>query len=328
MTDHSTDADSRKEAADNLVKESCFLHTYGPVPSRRLGLSLGISPIPNKTCNYSCIYCQLGRTKHLTYTRQSFFPIESLVQEVASFLKKQVSFDVVTLVGEGEPTLYRDLDILISAIKKLTDKPVAIITNGALLYDSSVSDALMLADLVLPSLDAYNEQSFRKINRPHRSLTYDQVYQGLVSFSQQYRGQLWLEIMLLAGINDSLDQLQDYKKQLASIRYDRLYLNTAVRPPAEPYVQAVSHEKMAQAVDLLDGISIDLLHSEGFHSEEPDHVLAIKNIIKRHPMNQHEITGFLQTRSCSDVTGILARLQQDDDVMTIHYKGYDSYRLR
>lgn len=312
----------------NENSDQLFLHVYGPVPSRRLGRSLGISPIPKKTCNYSCVYCQLGRTNHSTNTRQPFFPVQTIVHEFECFLNKQVSFDVVTIVGEGEPTLYSELGALIRAVKKLTDKPVAVITNGALLYDQTVHESLMAADIVLPSMDAYDEMTFRKINRPHGSLKYDQVYRGLVEFSRQYSGQLWLEIMLLAGINDSLDQLNRYKNLLTQITYERLYINTAVRPPAESFVQAVSHEKMHQAVDILGGISIDLLHSQGFHSEEPDHLLAIKGIIQRHPMNQHEVLGFLQNRGCLRCEQVLETLEQDKQVRVIHYKGYNTYRLK
>jgi len=320
---------SQKPAvAGERTGEKAFLHVYGPVPSRRLGLSLGISPIPKKTCNYSCVYCQLGRTDHLTNTRQLFFPVQTIIHEFESFLNKQVFFDVVTIVGEGEPTLYSELGALINAIKKLTDKPVAVITNGALLYDQAVCDSLMSADIVLPSLDAYDQTTFRKINRPHGSLIYNSVFRGLEEFSHRYQGQLWMEIMLLAGINDSLDQLTRFKNLLLQIKYERLYINTAVRPPAEPNIQAVSSDKIRQAVDLLGGISIDLLHSQGFHSEEPDHLTAIKGIIQRHPMNQHEILGFLHNRSCPDGEQVLEDLKKDNQVKVINYKGYDTYRLK
>jgi len=141
-------------------------YVYGPVPSRRLGISLGISPIPKKTCNYSCIYCQLGRTDIMTNTRKMFFPVQKIMSEFNEVLKKRIFFDVITIVGEGEPTLYLGLGELISEIKGKTDKPVALITNGALLYDRDLRREAAKADIVLPTLDAYDEASFRKINRP------------------------------------------------------------------------------------------------------------------------------------------------------------------
>ncbi|HZK28936.1 MAG TPA: radical SAM protein [Clostridia bacterium] len=303
-------------------------YVYGPVPSRRLGLSLGISPIPKKTCNYSCIYCQLGRTDTMTNTRQLYFPVKRIVTEFEEVLKASPKFDVVTIVGEGEPTLYGGLGDLIVEIKKRTDKPVAVITNGALLYNPQVRLELSEADIVLPTMDAYDEQSFKKINRPHGSLRFEDVIKGLEEFSKQYRGQLWVEIMLLKDINDDEESLKKYVDMLTNINYDKLYLNTSVRPPAESNVKAVTSEKMNHAAEILGGISIDLLQSQGFHSEIKDDYMAVMSIIKRHPMNQFEITDFLKARGCEDIGGLLHRLEQDKKVIAIHYKGYDTYRLR
>lgn len=185
-------------------------YIYGPVPSRRLGISLGVSPIPKKTCNYSCIYCQLGKTDHFTNTREMFFPVAEILMEFDAFLKSGVSFDVVTIVGEGEPTLYLGLGELILGIKERTDKSVAVITNGALLYDAALRAELGLADIVLPTLDAYDTVSFRKINRPHRSIDFEKVNEGLITFSKEYTGSLWIEIMLIDGINDDDESLRKY----------------------------------------------------------------------------------------------------------------------
>lgn len=149
---------------------------YGPVPSRRMGESLGISPIPKKTCNYSCIYCQLGRTNKLSNERMEFFAVSDIINELKTYLKHGVQFDVITLVGEGEPALYLKIGDLISQIKELTSKPVAVITNGSLLYDKSVQNELSKADIVLPSLDAYDDNTFKKINRPHGKLNFMRCY--------------------------------------------------------------------------------------------------------------------------------------------------------
>lgn len=303
-------------------------YIYGPVPSRRLGLSLGISPIPKKTCNYSCIYCQLGRTNHLTNTRSMFFPVEEILAEFEEILKSAVDFDVVTIVGEGEPTLYLGIGELISEIKKRTDKPVAVITNGALFYDPDLRTELYNADIVLPTLDVYDEESFKKINRPHGRIRFGQINYGLKVFSEEYQGQLWIEIMLISDVNDDDESLKKYSETLKKLKYNRVYINTPVRPPAEPYVKAVDHEKMNHAIDILGGISIDLLESQGFHSETTDHAEAIMSIIKRHPMNQFEIEGFLNLRGCNDIAAILNDLKQDNKVVSINYKGYETYRLK
>ena len=303
-------------------------YVYGPVPSRRLGLSLGISPIPKKACNYSCVYCQLGRTDKMTNTRQLFFPVEEIIREFDAFLNKNVSFDVVTIVGEGEPTLYLGLGKLISEIKHRTEKPVAVITNGALLYDRDMREELKEADIVLPTLDAYDEDTFKKINRPHGSISYKSVIQGLKDFSREYEGELWVEIMLIQGMNDDDASLEKLKKILKEISYDRIYINTPVRPPAESDVKAIDNERMKSAVEILNGISIELLESEGFYSDTEDDLEAVISIIKRHPMNQHEIEGFLESRKCSDIRGIIDNLRDDLRKKVINYKGYDTFRLK
>ena len=308
------------------MKEMKFV--YGPVPSRRLGKSLGISPIPKKVCNYSCIYCQLGRTNRMTNTRLMFFTVKEMIDEFDEVLKNDFHFDVVTIVGEGEPTLSLGLGELISEIQKRTVKPVAVITNGALLYDANLRAELYQADIVLPTLDAFDDESFKKINRPHGTIDFKMINDGLEIFSHEYKGQLWIELMLIEGINDDDESLKKYVEALSKHRYDRLYINTPVRPPSEPYVKAVNHEKMNHAVEILGGISIDLLDSKGFHSEIEDHYEAIMSIIKRHPMNQFEIEGFLKSRDCNNIDAILDDLKKDNQVAAVNYKGYDTYRLK
>jgi len=303
-------------------------YIYGPVPSRRLGISLGISPIPKKTCNYSCIYCQLGRTDQMTNTRSMFFPVGDIISEFDEVLKEHVSFDVITIVGEGEPTLYLGLGTLIEEIQKRTDKPVAVITNGALLSDEKVQSELSRADIILPTMDACSEDLFKRINRPHKSLVFADVLGGLQEFSKTYQGQLWLEIMLVEGFNDDEQSLVNYSKMLGEIRYDKLYVNTPVRPPAEVFAKAVDHEKMDHAATFLSGISIDLLVSKGFHSEIKGDYPAVLSIIKRHPMNQFEIEGFLKSRECKNCSKIFEELSCDDQVLSINYKGLFTYRLK
>lgn len=302
-------------------------YIFGPVPSRRLGLSLGISPIPKKTCNFSCIYCQLGRTNHLSNTRKEYFPVGEILAELDAVLGRNPDYDVVTVVGEGEPTLYSGLGRLIEQVQARTEKPVAVITNGALIYDPDVQGDLGKADIVLLSMDAYDQASFKEINRPYGTINYSDVYRGLVDFSNRYEGQLWLEIMLMKAINDSDAALEKYVRLLKKLKYDRLYLNTPVRPPAEEHVEVIDNSRMQRAVDLLGGISIDLLVTQGFHSEIADDYQAILSIIRRHPMNGFEIQSFLDSRACPDAEGIIDRLKKDEEVSVLDYKGYLTFRV-
>lgn len=305
-----------------------FRYIYGPVPSRRLGISLGISPIPKKTCNYSCIYCQLGRTDKMTNTRESFFPPEDIISEFEDYLSSGQHFDAVTIVGEGEPTLCLDLGILLTEIKKRVKAPLAVITNGALLFDTKLQAELFNADIVLPSFDAYDEASFMKINRPHKTLDFKRCCEGLEKFSNSYKGELWLEIMLMKGLNDDDDSLRKYRSLLDKIKYSKLYINTPVRPPAEENVQCIDSERMERAVEILHGISIDKLVSEGFKSELSDDRSAILSIIKRHPMNQFEIKAFLGSRQNSEPEKMIRMLDEDNEVEGINYKGIITYRLK
>lgn len=308
------------------MKLNEYIHVYGPIPSRRLGKSLGVSPIPKKFCNYSCIYCQIGRTKHLTNTREMFYPVNDIIDEFKEILKEEIEYDVVTICGEGEPTLYKGLKELIVELKRLTTKPIALITNGGLLSSDDVFESLKLVDILLPSLDAYNEESFQKINRHHKSIDFLSTYFALKEFSNSFSGQLWLEIMIMEGINDSDDAINEYLKLLKDIRYDRLYLNTPVRPPAEGYVNVINHQKMKEIASILGGIAIDLLSTEDFGSIVIDDYEAIISIIKRHPMNQFEITSFLNNRNCVNIDDIFNKLKKDKNVEMIYYKGYETYR--
>ncbi len=307
-----------------------YQHIFGPVPSRRLGLSLGVSPIPDSTCNYSCIYCQLGRTRNMTNSREEHYPIKEIINEFKEFLKSNVKYDVVSIVGEGEPTLYSDLGNLIIELKKITEKPVVVITNGSLLSFDEVRRALLNADILLPSMDAFDEESFKKINRPYGKLKYEEVRKGLEIFSKDFKGELWLEIMLMKNINDSKEIIGKYKKILKTINYDRLYINTPVRPPAEEEIREIDKETMAYAAEELGGISIDLLSSQGFYSDIKDHKQAIKSIIKRHPMNQMELFSFITGRGLnnSEAELLIEDLKKDKEITLKEYKGYITFRLK
>ena len=303
-------------------------YIFGPVPSRRLGNSLGISPIPRKTCNYSCIYCQLGRTDKMTGDRKEFFKLEDIMEEFKIYLKDSDKFDIITIVGEGEPTLYSRLGNLIKEIKKFTDKPIAVITNGALLHDSKVREELYEADIVLPSLDGYDQETAKKIDRPLAYIQFEDELNGLIKFSHEYKGQLWLEIMLIDGINCNKKSIASFKELLKIIKYDRLYLNTPVRPPAENYVKTVSKEDMEYAVNELGGISIDMLSSGSFFSEIADNYEAILSIIRRHPMNQFEVESFMNSRNEENIKNIFIKLENDSKINVIDYKGIKTYRLK
>lgn len=303
-------------------------YIYGPIPSRRLGQSLGVSPISKKTCNLACVYCMLGKTDKMTNDFVNEFPLSEIIDEIEIPLSDKQKIDVITIVGEGEPTLYLNLGELITKINQLTTIPVAVITNGTLLTEDSVYQALLKADIVLPSIDAYDKKSFKRINRPHKALDFEKSLAALIKFSHEYTGQIWLETMILKGYNDSAEAVEAFKRIFQEINYDRLYLNSPVRPPAVSTVKSVDHETMDSLAKSLGAINIDLLADPDFHSEISDDYEAILSIIKRHPMNQFEISSFLKSRKNEYPEEVYEKLNRNHDLTRINYKSYDTYRYK
>jgi wyosine [tRNA(Phe)-imidazoG37] synthetase (radical SAM superfamily) len=220
------------------------LRIYGPVPSRRLGFSLGVDILPFKTCSFNCIYCQLGPTRRTLGRRRSFVPVKEVVWQVGKAIKKAGRIDSITFSGSGEPTLHTGLGRMIREIKKITSIPVTVLTNSSLIGRPAVRRALRAADRVVPSLDAAGPAVFRKINRPHPSISLRRIIDGLAAFRRTYKGQIWLEVMLVKGVNDSAPHIRALKKALNRIRPDKVQLNTVVRPPSEPRARPLSARAM------------------------------------------------------------------------------------
>ena len=258
---------------------------YGPIPSRRLGKSLGISPIPKKTCNYGCVYCMLDKITNMINTPQMFYPVATIIDQLKNVLETGIEVDVISIVGDGEPTLYAGLGELIDEIRIVTTKPIALITNGATLDNPDVYQACLKTDIILPSVNGYDVTTFKKINRPHKNINFQSITQALVKFTHEYKGECWLELMLMEGINDSTEDLLKYKEFYKQFKYDRLYINTPIRIPTEDYVKPVSHAKMIEAMEILCALGIEDSYNHSFVSSIPDNIEAIHSLIQRHPMN-------------------------------------------
>jgi wyosine [tRNA(Phe)-imidazoG37] synthetase (radical SAM superfamily) len=228
------------------VNNSEFEYVYGPVPSRRLGRSLGVDLVPFKTCTYDCVYCQLGRTTNKTLERKEYVPIDRVVAEVARKLAAGDVPDYIALAGSGEPTLHSGIGELIREIKRMTKVPVAVLTNGSLLWMSEVREALMAADLVLPSLDAGDERTFRYVNRPHTGLAFRAVVDGIAEFTRSFAGQVWLEVFLLEGVTGVTAEAKKIAALVERISPARVQLNTVSRPPAEEFAFAVSRNRLGE----------------------------------------------------------------------------------
>ena len=300
-------------------------YVYGPVPSRRLGQSLGIDTIPLKTCNWNCVYCQLGRTQPLTNVRREYFPRDEILEEVRQALDrhKPGEIDWVTFVGSGEPLLHVGAGWLIRETRRLTELPIAVITNGSLLYLPEVCEELIVADAVLPSLDAGSPDLYRKINRPHPEITFDRLIEGLVSFRDVYSGKLWVEVMLVGGLNDGQAALWDIARCLQGVRPDAIHITLPTRPPAEAWVRPPDEESLMQAVAIL-GSTARVVHPAegefdlgGFDSLED----AVVSIVTRHPMRQEELEGALNRWSPEQVERVLANLSAGGRVQVVERYG-------
>ncbi len=220
------------------------MHIYGPVPSRRLGYSLGVDILPFKTCSLDCIYCQLGTTERKKVQRNKYFDVDAILGQIKILIVSGQHIDYITFSGSGEPTLNVYIGKLIREIKKTTQIPVAVLTNSTLLSQKSVRNALSDADLVVPSLDAATQEIFDRMNRPHSSLKIRQVIEGLKIFRQEFSGKIWLEILLVKGVNDSPAHIKKLKKAISKINPDKIQLNTVVRPPAEKAALPLSPQEL------------------------------------------------------------------------------------
>lgn len=224
-------------------KQNTYL--FGPVPSRRLGLSLGVDLVPFKTCSLDCVYCQLGTdTTEKTTKRKEYVPIELVLEELKKKIDDGLNADFITLSGSGEPTLNLKLGELIDEIKKITNIPVAVLTNGTLLIDKGVRAACAKADVVLPSLDAGDEETFQKINRPHSDVNIEKLVKGLCAFRKEFDGQIWLEVFLLDGFNTEPEQIAKIRKLVELTKPDKIQLNTAVRLTTQLGIKRLDLAKM------------------------------------------------------------------------------------
>ncbi len=268
---------------------------YGPVPSRRLGRSLGIDVVPYKTCTYDCIYCHLGRTTVKTLERKEYAPFSQIVDELARKRDLLDAADYITIAGSGEPTLYSRLGELIAAIKEKSRTPIAVITNGSLLWDTAVQTELKNADLVIPSLDAGDAGLFQHVNRPHSAISFELMVKGLVEFRTVFKNKVWLEVLLVGGSTGIMTEVKKIAKIISDIRPDKVQVNTVVRPPSEDFAYMVPPAQLKKLAALL-GKNAEVI--AGFSPAGKQHLLSgtqedILVLLRRRPCTLSDIVGGL-----------------------------------
>lgn len=274
-------------------------YVFGPVPSRRLGRSLGIDLVPFKTCTYDCIYCQLGRTTTKTVERHEWAVLNDVLHELRETLAN-TSADFITLSGSGEPTLHLHLDTLIRGIRLITDTPVAVLTNGSLLWRTDVREELLEADLVVPSLDAGNDALFRAVNRPHEHITFEKLLEGLAAFRKAYRGEYWLEVFLLAGYTGDESEVQGIIEWTKQIQPNRVQLNTATRPTAEKCARKIDQARLAELAKHFEPAAEVIADYRDVHAKEEfqEGRETVLSMVQRRPCSiEHICSGLAMHRN-------------------------------
>jgi len=295
-------------------------HLFGPVNSRRLGLSQGIDLLPPKTCNFNCIYCEINKAPQLSCERGEHVPTATIIAELDVLLADEArirELDIFTITASGEPTLHTGIGAIIRHIKEKTDKPVAILTNGSQLHLKEVRQDLLAADIVVPSLDSARAESFRRINRPAKcSADLETIIQGIADFSREFSGEIWLEILLVKNINDTPDDITALQAAIGRIKPARVQLNTVARPPFESFAMPLTRKRMDEVkkeiekgytgpVDILAGSKNDEMSDSD--KGRPGFQGAISP-----EMAEDEIIEMLLRRPCT-TTDIAATLNLDPE---------------
>lgn len=309
-----------------------YKYLFGPVPSRRLGMSLGVDLVPKKVCSLDCVYCEVGKTTKLTLDRKEYIKFEKVKDELTHYFNNNPDPDYITFSGSGEPTLNIFIGEILTFIKQNRPNiPIAVLTNGTLLYDKSVREAIINSDVVLPSLDAASEDVFRKINRPAHHLNIEKYIQGLIDFRNEFKGKIWLEILILPGYNDHKKELSELKKAIQKIKPDLIQLNTLDRPGTVQNLRGATREELQRVVDFwgLDNIRIIAASPErkNILSYRTDTEAAIMETISRRPCTLDDLTKILGIH-INEINKYLDVLDAEDKIETVEQKRGVFYQIR
>ncbi len=309
------------------IKEKRYI--YGPVPSRRLGFSLGVDLVPYKVCTYDCIYCQLGKTIKKTIQRKEYIERREILLQIGKALLTKQKIDFITFSGSGEPTLNTGIGFLIRETKRLTNIPVAVITNGSLLYNEKVRKSLLEADLVVPSLDAARERTFKFINRPPSSLKFDNIVRGLLEFRKEFRGKIWLEIMLVKDVNNSAEEVKLFESIIGKAAFDRIQLNTVVRPPCVISTLPLGIQELrkiknifGEKCEIVSDFKKELQKTTFRKNAE-----RILEMIKRRPVTVQDISASLGLNR-NEVVKYLDIFRKNGKIKILNFKGKHYYGAR
>jgi len=291
---------------------------FGPVPSRRLGISLGLDVIPYKTCSLDCLYCECGRTTDLSCERRRFFPPAQLLDELKAVLPGIPRLDYITFSGSGEPTLNSDLGWFIAAIKKISAAPLAVLTNGTLLFRPDVRSDLLGADVVLPSLDAASAAGFARINQPGPALDVESIIAGMEAFRREYSGKIWMEVFILKGVNDGDADLAALQAALRRIGPDKVQLNSLDRPPAYPGVESAGFALLERVRRQWPGLPVEIIKRASRREEiaafSTNLENSLLNTIRRRPLTLDDLVA-LTAKDEDELRRYLDILEKEKKIM-------------
>ena len=309
-----------------------YKHLFGPVPSRRLGMSLGVDLIPHKVCSFNCVYCECGRTTTHTNERKEYVPTDNVFKELKHFFANNPEPDYITFSGAGEPTLNSHIGAVLDFIKmNWPGIPVAVLTNGSLFSDINVRKELLKADVVLPSLDAATNRTFRKINRPFRNLDIETYIQGLIDFRKEFQGEIWLEVLILPGYNDDIDNLTALKESLVKIKPDRIQLNTLDRPGTIKNLRPASKTDLEQIVHFWKMKNVEIIipaiERKDVKSYRTDVENAILETLSRRPCTIHDLEKILGIH-INEINKYLGVLEDEGKIDTSSQERGIFYQLK
>ncbi|PKQ60846.1 radical SAM protein [Labilibaculum filiforme] len=304
---------------------------FGPVPSRRLGMSLGIDLVPKKVCSLDCVYCEVGKTTKLTLDRKEYVKFDKVKEELIHYFANNPDPEYITFSGSGEPTLNVRIGEILRFIKQYKPNiPVAVLTNGTLFYDKNVRKEILQADVVLPSLDAATEEVFRKINRPAKDLSIEKCIQGLVDFREEFKGKIWLEIFILPDFNDSKQELLELKKVIERVNPDSVQLNTLDRPGTIPNLKGATRNELQRISDFFGVENVEIisasLERRDIQSFRSDIETAIVETISRRPCTLDDLTKILGLH-INEINKYLDVLEAEAKIVSIEQERGVFYQL-
>lgn len=309
-----------------------FKHLFGPVPSRRLGMSLGVDLVPHKVCTLNCVYCECGATTNLTTTRQEYVSYNEIINELKNYFAENEKPDYITFSGAGEPTLNIYIGKVIDFLKlNYPDIPIAVLTNGSLLSNPKVRSELLKADLVLPSLDAATNKTFKKIDRPSKDLDINDYIGGLIDFSKEFKGKIWLEIMILPKFNDDLENLNLLKEAIVKINPEKVQLNTLDRPGTIENIRAATRLELQNIIDLWKLNNVEIIASSAKRKDNKsfrkDIENAILETISRRPCTLEDMENILGLH-VNEINKYLDVLESDNKIEIVRQNRGLFYQIR